>query len=160
MFKTGKHDQPTDRAATVRAKFLCVSLLLLCLLPAGFGNAAAQPASQPISAGKLTIQVLDPASEQAGALPKATQFLAGNPVVHFTVQEKDSTLQVIANSYIVLHSPRAISFQIDNPDVVEVPKRVYVFPSNVQGIFQALKPGTATIAISYAGPEEVCEIVA
>ena len=144
----------------MRAKFLSISLLLLYLLTAGLGNAAAPPPFQPISAGKLMIQVLDPASEQARALPKATQFLAGNPVVHFMVQKRDSTLQVIANSYIVLHSPRAISFQIDKPDVVEVPMRVYVFPSNVQGIFQALKPGTATIAIRYAGPDEVCEIVA
>jgi hypothetical protein len=143
----------------MRRKPLCVSLLRLCLLAAGLGSAAAQPATQLTSAGKLTIEVLDPASEQARALPKAAQLLAGNPVVHFTVQGKDSTLQVITNSLIVLHVSRPIRFKIDSPDVVEVPSKVYVFPSGVQGIFHALKPGTATIAISYAGPDEVCEVV-
>jgi hypothetical protein len=144
----------------MRANSLSVSLLPLCLLAAGSGSAAAQPVPQPTGPGKLTIQVLDPASEQARALPKATQFVAGNPVVHFTVQETDSTLQVVANSYIVLHAPRAISFKIDNQDVVEVPQKSYVFPSNVQGIFQALKAGTATVALSYSGPAEVCGVVA
>ena len=144
----------------MRVESLCGCLLLLCLLPAGYGDADAQPAPQLTSAGKLTIQVLDPASEQARALPKAAQFLAGNPVVHFTVQGKDSVLQVLTNSYIVLHAPRMISFQIDNPQVLAVPKGNYGFPSGVQGILRALKPGTATIAISYIGPDEVCDVVA
>jgi hypothetical protein len=142
------------------AKSLCVSLFLLGVLPAGYENAASQPAPQPLTAGKLTIQVLDPASEQARALPRAEQLQDGNPVVHFTVQENDSTLQVIPNSYIVLHAPRMISFKIDNPAVLEVPKKRYVFPNNVQGIVQALKAGTAVMTISYSGPAEVCGIVA
>ncbi|MGB6745494.1 MAG: G1 family glutamic endopeptidase [Terracidiphilus sp.] len=86
--------------------------------------------------------------------------MAGNPVLHFTVQDTDSTLQVITNSFIVLHAPRMVGFKIDNPDVVGVPKNRYVFPNGVQSIFQALKPGTAVMTISYLGADEVCEIVA
>ena len=109
---------------------------------------------------QITVRVLDPTTEEAKKLPTASEFNDSRPVVHIVLPEKAASMSVLANSYIVLHGNRRVTFTSDMPDVLDSPARPYVFPSNVQGIFEAKKPGNAVITITYAGPAEICGAVA
>jgi Peptidase A4 family/Putative Ig domain len=125
-------------------------LYIFVIFVAGFfvtANAQQAPATNTV---KVTVQVLDPTSQAAKLLPKATQFQAGSPVFHLALPANAATLQVLANSVVVLHADRRATFAIEHPDVLAAPPGTYIFASDVQGIFQAIKAGTTGMTITYA----------
>ncbi len=129
-------------------------LLLICV--AGFSVVAgAQQGSQDTV--KITVQVLDPTTKEAKQLPKATQFQAGNPVIHLILPAQAATFQVLPNSMLILHADRRARFAIEHPDVLVVPPGRYVFSSDEQGIFQAKKVGSTAVTITYSAALPDCQ---
>jgi hypothetical protein len=142
-----------------------VKLLFSLFLPLGIGvlgycTTVSGQQSPQSAAVRIAVRVLDPETNEAKKLPRARDFHAGNPVIHLILQDKSTTLSVLANSYLIVHAKKRTRFSIDNPDVIESPALTYAFPSDVQGIFQAKKPGSAVLTIHYASPAEVCGVVA
>jgi Peptidase A4 family len=123
---------------------------LSCLFAAAFSMSAAGQQTSTNNTVKVTVQVLDPASQAGKLLPKATQFDAGRPVFHLALPANDATFQVLANSVVFLHGNRGATFAIERPDVLAVPPGRYVFANDVQGIFQAKKVGSTGMTITYA----------
>jgi hypothetical protein len=156
---TSDEHEPIGRNARRPVKRLIGLLLPLSICMGGYGVTTAAQLSPQENTVKITLRVLDPATEEAKKLPKTRESHEGRPIVHLTLQDKAASVSVLPNSYIVLHASRKVLFTIDKPDVLEVPAQLYVFPSDVQGILQAKKPGTAVISID-SGPAEVCGIVA
>jgi hypothetical protein len=124
--------------------------LLPCIFAAGFFVSAGAQQVSTSDIVKITVQVLDPDSHAGKLLPKATQFQEGSPVFHLALPMNNATLQVLANSVIVLHADRRATFVIEHPDVLAVSPGRYVFASDMQGIFQAKKVGSTSMTITYA----------
>lgn len=128
--------------------------LLLYIFAAGFLVTARAQQASTNNTVKITVQVLDPTSHAGKVLPQATQFQAGRPVFHLALPANNATLQVLANSVVVLHADRKARFAIEHPDVLAASPGKYVFASDVQGIFQAKKVGTTGMTITYAAAPE------
>ena len=123
---------------------------------AGVHVVAGAQAAQKTSTVKITVQVLDPASEEGKLLPKATELEGGNPVVHFSMEKSDSTIKVLTNFLVVLHASQRTTFTIEQPGVLETPKEMYMLPNGVVGIFRARKPGTAVLDAITSATAELC----
>jgi hypothetical protein len=125
--------------------------LLLSFGAIGSSIAAAGQQTASNNTYKVTIQVLDPASQAGKVLPKATQFTAeGSPVFHLTLPANDASFQVLANSMVVFHSNRRSRIAIEHSDVLGMPSGRYVYPNDVQGIFEAKKVGSTGMTITSA----------
>jgi hypothetical protein len=138
-----------DNSPTKPMRFVTLNFLL-SICAAGLCVAAASQETSPSQTAKITVQVLNPKSEDAKRLPKATQFQAGRPVTHFTLTANDATVKMLGNSLLVVHAGRRATFAIEDPTVLSVPPGKFIFPSDVQGIFQAKKAGSTAVKITYA----------
>ena len=140
----------------IRAKRSPVAMGLLLGVWVTFGmNAGAQDAKkkEPV---KMTIKVLDPATAKGMRLPKASEFQEGRPIVPLARRAKDSTVQVLVNSLIVLRADRRVTYKIDRTDVLAAPAEKISFPRGVQGIFQARKAGTVVLTVVDADVPPEC----
>jgi len=133
---------------TITNGFLAIALSLA---------AATQMPAQTLGPVKITVQVFDPASQEGRLLPQTAALdPTGNPVFHLSLPESPATFQVLANSTVILHANRKASVAVDHPDLLTVPSGSYVFPSDVQAIYQAKKAGSAGLTVTYAATSPEC----